>query len=963
MNKKHLPLLFLLLSFLGLNLFSQEKWSVDPRSTQIYPSGQYVPLPQVRDNYVNPNHEVRVVKTPQGTFLVNPNFRVHPENGATQSEVILTRDQQIPNVMFGSANTVWPPGGFSGISEGVYVTTDGGTTWFGFDTVHSPVISGHGGDPGVAIDKNSTLIISHLGYPTSGMFANYSTDFGTTFSATYTIATGSQDKNLSGTDDAPSSAFYGRTYTVWSWFSVASPYIAISYTTNSGVSWSSPAQVNTPPAGHYSQGVDVRVGPSGQVYLTWAAPSSSTLTEDFDGFAVSTNGGVNFTVTENAIDANGIRGTLATKNNIRVNSFPRIDVDRTGGPRNGWIYIVGDDKNLSPAGSDPDVILHRSTDGGVTWSSGIRVNQDALNNGAIQYFPAIRVDEFGGLNVVYYDDRNVGGNQVQVFVSRSLDGGNTWTDIQVSDHAFTPAPISGLAGGYQGDYIGITSNSNKVWPFWMDNSSGIYQAWTTSIDLGPGITHTPLPNTESLTGPYAVNCVITPANSPIDPTKTKVFWSRNNPNITDSVLMTNTSGNNWTANIPGNGSAATYRYYINTADMLGRRATAPAGAPASLYSFLAQVSTTPPVITHTPLPNWPKPNWPATVAATVTDQIGVDSSWVEWNINHGAGKEFKLQHTSGINYSAAFNSVISDVNIGDSIFYVVKARSSGVNHLVGVLPLTGIFGFKIIDVFLCENFEGSSFPPAGWTITGGTANYWKQGSVSAFGQGAKSTYYNMWTAPNGENENFNTLTFGATGAHDTLVYDYAFAPYPASPPFDQDSLVILTSTDGGSTYTSLARYGPLEDSTHVALSSEFVPTAADWRIRRLVLPAGTNKVDLFGKSAFGNDLYIDNVCVSAGTLTGITINNSLPFAYSLSQNFPNPFNPSTVIKYAIPRAGIVKMVVYDILGRQVALLVNELKQPGNYEVKFDALNFASGVYFYKIEAGDFTSVKKMLLLK
>jgi hypothetical protein len=137
-----------------------------------------------------------------------------------------------------------------------------------------------------------------------------------------------------------------------------------------------------------------------------------------------------------------------------------------------------------------------------------------------------------------------------------------------------------------------------------------------------------------------------------------MFWSRNNPVITDSVLMTNTSGNNWTANIPGNGLAATYRYYIKTADLLGRYATAPSGAPGTLYLFLATPDTVTPVITHTPLGDIPKLSWPATVAATVTDNIGLDSVWVRWYKNTTATgwKQFKLVNVGGSNFSAAFNS-------------------------------------------------------------------------------------------------------------------------------------------------------------------------------------------------------------------------------------------------------------------------------------------------------------------
>ena len=85
--------------------------------------------------------------------------------------------------------------------------------------------------------------------------------------------------------------------------------------------------------------------------------------------------------------------------------------------------------------------------------------------------------------------------------------------------------------------------------------------------------------------------------------------------------------------------------------------------------------------------------------------------------------------------------------------------------------------------------------------------------------------------------------------------------------------------------------------------------------------------------------------------------------YALEQNYPNPFNPSTTIKYQIPENGMVTLKIFNILGEEVATLVNDFKTTGKYEVKFDASNLASGVYVYRISAGDFNASKKMLLLK
>jgi len=89
----------------------------------------------------------------------------------------------------------------------------------------------------------------------------------------------------------------------------------------------------------------------------------------------------------------------------------------------------------------------------------------------------------------------------------------------------------------------------------------------------------------------------------------------------------------------------------------------------------------------------------------------------------------------------------------------------------------------------------------------------------------------------------------------------------------------------------------------------------------------------------------------------------LPEKYSLFQNYPNPFNPVTKISYAIPKSGLVTLRVYDILGREVATLVNEVKTAGNFTVDFNASNFSSGAYFYRLESNGFVDTKKMMVIK
>lgn len=106
-------------------------------------------------------------------------------------------------------------------------------------------------------------------------------------------------------------------------------------------------------------------------------------------------------------------------------------------------------------------------------------------------------------------------------------------------------------------------------------------------------------------------------------------------------------------------------------------------------------------------------------------------------------------------------------------------------------------------------------------------------------------------------------------------------------------------------------------------------------------------------------LYGDTVLTSV-TLTG----NSIPDKYSLSQNFPNPFNPVTVIHYSIPSgSNNVKLIIYDNIGKEIKTLVNEKQNAGNYTVDFNGDGLPSGVYFYRLEAGEFTGTRRMILLK
>ena len=112
---------------------------------------------------------------------------------------------------------------------------------------------------------------------------------------------------------------------------------------------------------------------------------------------------------------------------------------------------------------------------------------------------------------------------------------------------------------------------------------------------------------------------------------------------------------------------------------------------------------------------------------------------------------------------------------------------------------------------------------------------------------------------------------------------------------------------------------------------------------------------------YGVIFMVDNMRVTP-YVTGIN-GNETPVSFKLNQNYPNPFNPSTTISYQIPKQSFVTLKVYDALGKEVETLVNSVELPGQNSVNFNSGNLSSGVYYYKISAGDFAEMKKMVLLK
>lgn len=404
------------------------------------------------------------------------------DSEATESEnSVFVNPTDNQKVLNSNNSTSW-----TGTSYGVlyganyFLSDDMAQTWGGS-------VEGAGGnnsgDPAALISLTGRHFVGFI-HSSGGQGVSYS-DNGTTWTSVLAAPNPGDmlDKNHLWIDNSPTSPYVGYVYDAWTPFGGSNDTeIEIVRSSNAGVSYSAPinlsAAVN---AGSHNQGVNIQTGPEGNVYVAWAIYDDwvGKGYEEAIGFAKSTNGGTSYTAGTRIIGSlKGIRGGI-TKDQ-RVNSFPSMTTDISGGTYDGNIYIVWANYGTPGVntGTNVSIYMIKSENQGASWSTPIRVNQGPNTAGKASYFPWITCDpETGILSVIYFDDRNVSSSQVEAYVSNSFDGGDTWEDMKVSDVAFTPAPIPGLADGYMGDYLGIAARGGYVYPVWGDNRNGFLQTW------------------------------------------------------------------------------------------------------------------------------------------------------------------------------------------------------------------------------------------------------------------------------------------------------------------------------------------------------------------------------------------------------------------------------------------------------------------------------------------------------
>ena len=413
-----------------------------------------------------------------------------------QSETWIAYDPTNPNIIIVSANDYRYNYPGAGYRMGAYYTNDRGKTWKVSATprnVDYPYITYTGNmtnfDPGLAFDTKGNVYycygycqVTDEGQDENGIFVCRSEDGGKTWGDPNPVAlsTGSSqfkpfhDRYSIACDFNPNSPYKDRIYVTWQRF-IQSPGVCISYSTDSGEMWSVISSV--PGGSGNTQSPVPSVGPDGELYVVWQSRNSNGTTDAVVQKSINggknwwTNGKVVQTVrTLGTVNTQSGRNVLMDKQNMRVSSVANLAVDCSDGPRRGWVYVVQAGRDNS---SMHKVFFTKSSDGGNTWTTTKRIDDNPLGNDI--FFPSITVDPVTGLvAVLYYSSQNDTENKgMDAYLAVSFDGGETFKNIRITPTTWyirnaSDVSYQGTGNYYYGDYTSITSYNGKIFPcFWM----------------------------------------------------------------------------------------------------------------------------------------------------------------------------------------------------------------------------------------------------------------------------------------------------------------------------------------------------------------------------------------------------------------------------------------------------------------------------------------------------------------
>ncbi len=403
-------------------------------------------------------------------FAQYQNVMINNPSSTDPEEVSITINPFNPNYLAAGANIDY-----------AYYSTNAGLTW-NQHTISSSL--GVWGDPCLVYDDSGNLYYVHLSLTPiwiGQIVCQRSTDHGVTFNDGAGIGVNDpkqQDKAWLAAD-MTNSPYHGNLYVTWTEFDsygVPTPSdssrIRFSRSTDHGITWSNAITISDRSgdcldSDNTDEGAVPCVGPDGQIYVSWAGPLGLM-------FDKSTDGGNTFGTDVFVSDIPG-GWDYAVSGIYRANGLPITDCD-TGNtsPYKGNIYINWSDQRNGA--TNTDVFFVKSTDGGNTWTSPLKVNDD--NTTRQQFFTWMTIDQTTGfIYCCFYDRRNTTGAATDVYVARSTDGGDTFENFKVSESSFTPT-----SSVFFGDYTNIAAYNRMVYPIWMRLDNSTLSVWTAIIN-------------------------------------------------------------------------------------------------------------------------------------------------------------------------------------------------------------------------------------------------------------------------------------------------------------------------------------------------------------------------------------------------------------------------------------------------------------------------------------------------
>ena len=483
------------------------------------------------------------------------------------------------------------------------------------------------------------------------------------------------------------------------------------------------------------------------------------------------------------------------------------------------------------------------------------------------------------------------------------------------------------------------------------------------------ITHTPLTNTEDTTARSIL--VQIRSRIAVVPESTAVVYGVGGTFTGSALLTPTTPPGTYTAQIPYLGSGVNVTYYIKTKNA-NNSVRLPLNAPTGYFSYLVGQDLTGPTIVHSQLGNQALANWPPLISARVTDLSGIGSVRVEYSKNGVTQTPFNLILANGI-YSDTLHLNRSQVGPGDSIAYRIVATDNARQPNTSTYTSSGFIRFAV------KNYSNLDFTFETTDQGFAPTNDWVWGTPSApqphSGTKCWATLLSGNYTVGPRLSSLTSQTYPVFSNHASFSFWHWYQIQSR-----YDGANVKVSINGG----PFQLIQPVDSFPQAEIYNGFGNPLGGQPGYSSVGGTTWSKAtfDLTGIATEGNTIAVrfdfgaDNSIQYRGWLIddftsdgfGATINSveepgGTPLEFKLAQNYPNPFNPSTAITYQVAAPAHVLLKVYDVLGREVATLVNETKSAGTFEAVWDARDMSSGLYFYRLEAGSFSDVKRMLLLK